>query len=221
MVPQQLQTEYGSREDVPFIIQESQYGPINIPSLPPRGEGVPSPLPPRREEIPPSLPSGREDVPPPLPPGRVYIPPPLPPGREDITPPLPPGREDIPPPLPPRREEFLQTRRDDIPPPLPPRPTKTLPHSTPSRIKQQGFGIVVSPDDLQKAHNNISDNIGKLKGHRLDKRDSGVKTSIEVQFGDRSNRDEAYPMSESTPSHSTTFNITKDHLHFKFVMSYM
>ena len=208
-------------------------------NVPLQVEDVPPPLPPGREEIPPSLPPGREDVPPPLPPGREDVPPSLPPGREDVPPPLPPGREDVPPPLPPGREEFSPSGRDDdVPPPLPPgRPTESPPHSAPSRIKQQGFGFAISPDDLQKAHN---------KSHRLDKRDSGnvsgdgtifhsakphhiikvtsrsAPSSCEGQFGARSNRDEGYPTSsESTPSHSgaATFSITKDHLHFKFVMS--
>ena len=212
-------------------------------------EDVPPPLPPGREEIPPPLPPGREEIPPSLPPGREDVPPPLPPGREDIPPPLPPGREDVPPPLPPGREEISPPGSDDVPPPLPPgRPMDSPPHSAPGRIKQQGFGFAISPDDLQKAHDNISDNSGKLKGHRLDKRDSGnvsgdgtifhharphhvikvtsksAPSSCEGQFGTRSNRDEGYPSStESTPSHSgaATFSIAKNHVHFKCVMSCM
>ena len=196
------------------------------------------------EDVPPPLPPGREDIPPPLPPGREEIPPSLPPGREDVPPPLPPGREDVPPPLPPGREEFSPSEGDNVPPPLPPgQSMESPPHSAPSRIKQQGFGFAISPDDLQKAHDNIGDNTGKLKGHRLDKRDSGnvsgdgtifhsarphhvirvtsksAPSSCEGQFGTRSNRDEGYPTSSESHSGAATFSITKDHVHFKCVMS--
>ena len=202
------------------------------------------------ESVPPSLPPGREEVPPPLPPGREEIPPPLPPGREEVPPPLPPGREEVPPPLPPGREDTPLGREDsserEFPPPLPPgRPLESPPHSAPSRVKQQGYGFSVSPDELMKAHTNINDNTGKIRGHRLDKRDSGnvsgdgtifhssrphhvikvtsrsAPSSGEGQFGARSYRDEGYPTScESTPSHSgaATFSIAKDHLHFKCVI---
>ena len=234
-----------------------------------RIEDFPPPLPPGRDDVAPSLPLGRADVLPPLPPGREDVPPPLPPGREDVPPPLPPGREDVPPPLPPGREDVLPplppgrdgssplplerefsqpaSQEEDDPPPLPPgRPTESPPHSAPvNRIKQQGFGFGISPDDLQKAHDNIHDGGGHWRGHRLDKRDSGnvsgdgtifhsakshheikvtsrsAPSSCEGQFGVRTNRDEGYPTSsESTPNHSgaATFSVTKDHLSFKYVM---
>ena len=215
-------------------------------------ENVPQSLPPGREELPPPLPPGREEIPPPLPPGREEVPPPLPPGREEVPPPLPPGREEVPPPLPPGRENTPfgredSSEREEVPPPLPPgRPLESPPHSAPGRVKQQGYGFSISPDELLKAHTNINnDNTGgRTRGHRLDKRDSGnvsgdgtifhgprsrhvikvtsrsAPSSCEGQFGARSNRDEGYPTScESTPSHSgaATFSITKDHLHFKCV----
>lgn len=223
-------------------------------------EDGPPPLPPGREDVLPPLPPGRGDVPPPLPPGREDVPPPLPPGRDE-PPPLPPGRDDIPPPLPPGRdispygrEEFSPSSSqndEDTPPPLPPgRPEESPPHSAPAsnRIKQQRFGFAISPDDLQKAHENIHESgshINQWKGHRLDKRDSGnvsgdgtifhsakahhaikvtsksAPSSCEGQFGARSNRDEGYPTSaESTPCHSggATFSIAKDHLSYKYVL---
>ena len=223
------------------------------PPLP--AEDGPPPLPPGRDVLPP-LPPGRGDVLPPLPPGREDFPPPLPPGRDD-PPPLPPGRDDIPPPLPPGREISPYGREEfsppasqddeDTPPPLPPgRPEESPPHSAPasSRIKQQGFGFAISPNDLQKAHESIHESGSQWKGHRLDKRDSGnvsgdgtifhsakshhvikvtsksAPSSCEGQFGNRSNRDEGYPTSaESTPCHSggATFSIAKDHLSFKYV----
>lgn len=234
----------------------------------------PPPLPPGREDVLPPLPPGRGDVPPPLPPGREDVPPPLPPGRDD-PPPLPPGRDDIPPPLPPGREispygrdispygrdispygreEFSPPASqddEDTPPPLPPgRPEESPPHSAPAsnRFKQQGFGFAISPNDLQKAHENIHEGGSQWKGHRLDKRDSGnvsgdgtifhsakshhvikvtsksAPSSCEGQFGNRSNRDEGYPTSaESTPCHSGggTFSVAKDHLSFKYVFVYL